>query len=287
MVLRAEEHVCRTEDGLSLTYRAAGEGPVVMLATGLGADASVWAPLVSHLSDRYRCVFWDYRGLHEGPAEPAAPDVHARDALAILDAEGVQQVAFVGWSMGAQVALELVRLAPARVAALVFINGASRTAWGHRPEAGLVARMLPRALALGERMPLAALGLGYWVASPEARSWAVRVGWLDARADQQALEAATRSLRALTASRFLPTLRMLVEHDATDVLSQLTIPILFIAGDRDPLCSRRTVERWVMQLPAAEYLPLPGGTHFVLLERSDHVALRVSKFLEERFPGAT
>lgn len=286
MVLRAEEHVCRTPDGLVLTYRAAGAGPLVVLATGLGGDASVWAPLVAHLGDRYRCVFWDYRGLHGGPAEPASPAVHASDALAIIHAEGASNAAVVGWSMGAQVALEMVRARPDAVTSLVCINGAARTAWGSRREAGVVARLLPRALAFGERVPLAALGLGYWVGSPEARSWAVRVGWLDARADKQVLEGATRSLRALTAERFLPTLRMLAEHDASDVMGSLTKPVLFIAGDRDPFCSRRAVERWVSALSDAEYLALPGGTHFVLLERSDHICLRIAKFLDERLGRA-
>ena len=36
------------------------------------------------------------------------------------------------------------------------------------------------------------------------------------------------------------------------------------------------------RLPQAEYLALPGGTHFVLLERADHIGLRVLKFLDER-----
>jgi len=286
MAARGEQRSCLTHDGLQLPYRVRGEGPVVLFANGLAADQSAWERLADSLADHCTCVFWDYRGLTPGPAAAASPETHAADALSILDAEGAERASVIGWSMGAQVGLELLRRAPARVASLVSINGAGRTAWGSRPEASLLSRGLARVLPLSDRFPVVTGMLGRWLASPEARTWATRIGLLDGSAGAPTLEEAMRSLASVDAQRYVSTLRQLVAHDATDILGAVRVPSLFIAGDRDPFCSRRAVERCVNRVADAEYLVLPGGTHFVLLERPDHISLRVTKFLDEHGVGA-
>ena len=284
MSTRGEDLECRTHDGLRLPYRVTGSGPVLLMANGLAAGSTVWNDLAGRLADRYRCITWDYRGMRAGPAAAADPRTHAADAQSILNTEGVDSATIVGWSMGTQVALELLRVDPARVAALVFINGAGRTAWGSRPEASIVSRGLARALPWTDRARWATGLIGQWLVSPEARSWASRVGLLDGIA-AGALDDALGSMEAIDVDRYIATLRLLVEHDATDMLDAVRVPALFIAGDRDPFCSRHAVERCVNRIADAEYLVLPGGTHFVLLERPDHVSLRVAKFLEEHDIG--
>lgn len=281
MAARAEERSCRAPDGLQLPYRVRGTGPVVLFANGLAADQSAWAGLAESLADQYRCVFWDYRGMQPGPAAPAAPETHAADALAILDAEGADTAGIVGWSMGTQVALELLRLAPSRVSAVVSINGAGRTAWGSRREASIISRGLARVLPWTERFPLLTGLLGKWLASPEVRTWATRVGLLDGGAGAHSLDEVMGSMSSVDTQRYLATLRLLVAHDASDMLDAVRVPTLFIAGDRDPFCSRHAVERCVNRVAGAEYLALPGGSHFVLLERPNHVSLRVVKFFDE------
>ena len=66
---------------------------------------------------------------------------------------------------------------------------------------------------------------------------------------------------------------------------EIDVPTLVIAGDRDPFSSRAAMERVVAAVPSAEYLVLPGATHFAPIECAEHLALRIEKFLGEHGYG--
>ncbi len=109
--LRVEERRVRARDGTDLAYHVAGSGMPVLLANGLGGSYKAWQHQIGYLESRCRFVSWDYRGLYRsGP--PGTPDAlriddQVHDAIAILDAEGIERTAVFGWSMGVQLALEL------------------------------------------------------------------------------------------------------------------------------------------------------------------------------------
>src|ERR1700755_964817 len=84
---------------LELPYHVVGRGLPVLLGNGLGASREIWEELIGHASDRYRFLAWDYRGLlRNGSGLEAVHGVpaHARDALAILNAEAIERCCFVG-----------------------------------------------------------------------------------------------------------------------------------------------------------------------------------------------
>jgi len=128
-----------------IVYHAFGSGPAVLFINGLGASWHVFSNQIAHLSDRYRCLVWDYRGLfrdadviHGGAVSIAE---HARDALAILEHEGIERAAVLGWSVGVQVALKLFADAPSRVSSLMLVAGGARASWGDSPDAGPIRRL--------------------------------------------------------------------------------------------------------------------------------------------------
>src|SRR5262245_55555512 len=114
-------------DGSWVEYEVLGRGMPVLLANGLAGPRDVWTDLVRQQYDRYRFVTWDYRGLRRdhalGAAAYSSRSVadHARDAIAVLDAEHISRCCVVGWSMGVQTALELFSHAPNRVSSLVLL----------------------------------------------------------------------------------------------------------------------------------------------------------------------
>src|SRR4051812_18834202 len=129
-----------------IVYHAFGNGPAVMFINGLGASWHVFSNQIAHLSDRYRCLVWDYRGLfrdREAANGGGAVSIaeHARDALAILEHERIERAAVLGWSVGVQVALKLFADAPSRVSLLLLVAGGARAAWGNSPDAGPIRRM--------------------------------------------------------------------------------------------------------------------------------------------------
>jgi pimeloyl-ACP methyl ester carboxylesterase len=285
--LRVEEKRLRTSDGADLAYRVVGEGPWIVLCSGLGGGFPTWTPLVTHLLDRYRLLSWDYRGLFDsGP--PPSPDAirvadHARDALALCDAEGIRRAAFFGWSMGVQVALEVFRAAPDRVAALMLMNGVAGRPWENPYDTTRLRRVI-RPVAKGLlRTPRLLQRLTRRVIQwPETGEWVKRIGLAGRTLDEELFDAIAGSFEKLDLSLWLRTFLLLGEHDASDIVRDVDVPTLVVAGDRDVFTPRNAMEALVREIPGAELMVVPGGTHYVLLEVPDLVNLRIEKFLIER-----
>lgn len=126
-----------------------GSGDPLVLLHPFPLDANYWAPQLAAVPAGWRALAPDFRGFgtqgagdatnldgnaldrswyqrSKGLPRPAKSfpgiDDYARDVLAALDARGIERAVFCGVSMGGYVAFALLRLAPARVRALVLAN---------------------------------------------------------------------------------------------------------------------------------------------------------------------
>jgi pimeloyl-ACP methyl ester carboxylesterase len=100
-----------------------GTGPALLFLHGGLGDARLWQPVAERLRDSFRCVRYDFRffGRSEGPDDEWSS---LDDAVAVLDALGIERTAVVGLSMGGGVALRLGQEHPDRVTAIVHVAGA-------------------------------------------------------------------------------------------------------------------------------------------------------------------
>ena len=269
-----------------LAYYAFGAGPTLLFANGLGASWRGFHNQLVHLASRYRCLVWDYRGLFGDRANGAgacALEEHAADALAILDSEGAERAAIVGWSLGVQVALQLFAFAPDRIAAMALVSGASNAGWSRSAAAPGLRRLYPGALDLLARAPsLLARLVRAGGRSPELVSWARRIGLVGKGANPELVAELARELSQLDMATVLATLRTMGELDLSDVLATVDVPTLVIGGDRDPFTSRAQLERMARAIAGSECLMLSGASHYVLLDHAEHVNLRLDKFFAER-----
>lgn len=118
-------------DGVTLSGEEAGAGAPVLLLHGLTATRR-YVVHGSRLLERggHRVVCYDARG--HGASSPApSPDAYTydlmvADAVAVLDALGIERAAVVGQSMGSAVAVGLALQHPDRVGSLVIITPAHR-----------------------------------------------------------------------------------------------------------------------------------------------------------------
>jgi pimeloyl-ACP methyl ester carboxylesterase len=284
--LQWESKRVRLVDQRELLYDVVGRGMPVLLLNGLGGSREVWEELIEHLQDRYRFIVFDYSGLRAssgsvGQAHSVAS--HARDARAVLDHEGVGRCAVVGWSMGVPVALELFAQAPSQVASLVLVGGAARAAWTQGSVRSLPALLVLKALRLMRRRPHAAhrlLRLG--LQSPEAFTWARRLGLMGEQISSDLFARMTAALLEFDLVSYVSTLDGLTVYDASHVLPHVDVPTLVIGGGHDPFTTRASLETLAQGIPGAEYLFLPDGTHYLLLDQAEWVNLRIEKFWNER-----
>jgi len=114
-------------DGLALFARAYGPKEArltVLCLHGLTRNHQDFEPMIAALPGRFRYIAVDVRGRGRSAYDPQpknyAPQVYAKDMLALLDHLGVRRAALVGTSMGGLISLLMIRKAPERVAGIVL-----------------------------------------------------------------------------------------------------------------------------------------------------------------------
>jgi len=113
-----------------IAWQAEGptSGPVLMLSNSLGTSMNLWAPQIATLSRHFRIVRYDTRGhgRSTAPARDYSIDELGRDAIAVLDAAGVDRAHVCGISLGGLTAMWLGIHAADRVGSFVLANTSSR-----------------------------------------------------------------------------------------------------------------------------------------------------------------
>ena len=105
-----------------LHYRAEGTGVPLLLLHGNRQNLLFFSHQVSHLKDSFRTIAVDSRGHGLTPfgQEPLRLNLMACDVLALLDELHLPKVYVLGFSDGANVALNIALTAPDRVLGLVL-----------------------------------------------------------------------------------------------------------------------------------------------------------------------
>ncbi|OZC48780.1 alpha/beta hydrolase [Rhodococcoides fascians A21d2] len=105
----------------------APDGPVLMLAHGVGCDQTLWRSLTTILAADFRIVLFDHVGA--GASDPSAwnaddystLDAYARDIAAIADELELDDITFVGHSVSAMMGVLAADAAPERFSKLVML----------------------------------------------------------------------------------------------------------------------------------------------------------------------
>ncbi|MBA2384989.1 MAG: alpha/beta fold hydrolase [Actinobacteria bacterium] len=105
-----------------LAYEVDGSGAPLLLIHGLGYDRAGWGGMHEALAERFRVIRFDNRGVGESdvPDGPYSVSALASDAVAVLDAEGLERAHVVGTSLGGMVAQEIALSHAERVERLVL-----------------------------------------------------------------------------------------------------------------------------------------------------------------------
>src|SRR5262249_59520127 len=115
--------------GARIYYEEAGRGTPVLFIHEFAGDQRSWDDQMRHFGRGWRALTWGARGYppSDCPDEEAlyGQDFFNRDAIAVLDAAGVDRAHVVGLSMGGYTALMLAAKYPARVLSCVAAGAGS------------------------------------------------------------------------------------------------------------------------------------------------------------------
>ncbi len=246
-------------DGVRTYFEdAGGSAPAVLFYTGFADPLEVAkaSGLARALEGEFRLIFADHRGQgrSDKPRDPAAYALAARaaDAVAVLDALGLDGAHFLGSSWGARLGFALGEHAPERLLSLVLC-GNQPYAWKlDSPTAHAVAA----AIASGRREGMPGFvdrfesSLGYRFPEPD-RTWILETN------DPAALEAAWRS----TAN----------EGSISQDLARWRVPCLICAGAADEM--HDDARRAADEIPGATFVSLVGHSHISAFYEADAVLL--------------
>ncbi|HEU5101884.1 MAG TPA: alpha/beta hydrolase [Roseiflexaceae bacterium] len=232
-------------DGARIWYAAYGSGPpVILLHGGLGHSGN-WGYQVPALLGGYRVVVIDSRGHGRSTrdARPFTYELMASDVLAVMDALRIEQAGLVGWSDGACSALVLASQAPARVAGVFFFACNMDPSGTKEVEFGPI---LKRCFAR-HVMDYAQLS-----ATP---------GQFDAFSEAVGLMQQTQP-----------------NYSAYD-LTQIGVPVAIVQSEHDEFIKREHAEYLARSIPDAQYIELPGVSHFAPLQRPQQFNSTLLAFL--------
>lgn len=258
--------------------------PTAILCDGIACDGFIWKYLWDDLTTDANVVHWHYRG-HGRSARPADPSLielvdHARDMDTVRRVTAGQgPVVLLGHSMGCKVALEAYRLHPENVRGLVLICGSYGRITHTFRGTDVMAQMLPRVIAAVDRHTRLARGL--WGHLPP--DVALRIALMTGEVDTASIVPADllpymRHMVDIDLPMFLRMLRSAGEHSARDLLPQIDVPVLVLAGERDTFTPTRYAQEMAALIPRAQLEVLPG-THVIPIERKDQVAELVERFV--------
>jgi pimeloyl-ACP methyl ester carboxylesterase len=267
-------------DGLAVAYRVAGDGPALVFLHGGGIDEGrlSWRTVAPAFTDRFRVYVpdWPGYGRSDSPAATPTVDYYADVLGRFLDAVGVDRARLVGISMGGAVGLAFALSHPDRVDRLVAVDsyGLGGTVPGGRLGATLVA------------VP-GLLGATWWALGRSDRALAASIRTLvgPGNATDDLLEDVRRATaRPGAGETFAAFQRHEVGFDGLrtnflDRLPDLSVPTLFVHGERDPVVPVAWAVR-AATLADADLRVLPGVGHWAPREAPGAFVAAVEPFLD-------
>jgi len=252
---------------VELAYEERGTGRPLVLLHAFPLSSAMWAGL----SMRGRVIAPDQRGFGASALGEDAPSLGecADDVLALLDRLGLDRVALGGLSMGGYVAMELLRRAPERVAALLLADTKAQADTAEQREGRLrTAETVERegTAQLADTMLPALLGRTALEARPEVVDRVRR--WVGA-ATPATVAWASRAMAA--------------RPDAFEVLRATDVPALVIVGDQDVLSPVALAREMADALPQGRLLVVPEAGHLSAVEDPEAFGAGVNDFLASAF----
>jgi 3-oxoadipate enol-lactonase len=253
-------------NGITMRYTLEGPAgaPVVTLSHSLATHAGMWDATAPALAS-FRVLRYDTRG-HGGTEAPAGPyslDVLAADALALLEALGIQRTHWVGLSMGGMIGQTIALKRRGALLSLALCDTTSRVP----PEArGTWAERIATAEAQGME-PLVEPTIARWFTPDFIRT------------RPEVVDRVRAMIRETPARGYAGCCHAIAQLDLTDRLGEIGIPTLVVVGEEDqgtPVSAARTIHEHVK---GSQLIVLKSASHLSNIEQPEPFNQAVKHFL--------
>jgi pimeloyl-ACP methyl ester carboxylesterase len=236
--------------GAHIWYASYGAGPTVILLHGGMGNSSNWGYQVPALMENgYRVVVIDSRGHGRSTRDeqPYSYELMGTDVLAVMDTLSIEKAALVGWSDGACTALLLADQYPSRVAGVFYF----------------ACNMDPS-------------GTKEFVFTPIIGRCLSRH-----KKDYAELSSTPEQFDAFSAA--VGVMQSTQPNYSADDLARISVPVTVVQSEHDEFIKREHAEYLARSIPNAEYVFLPGVSHFAPIQRPELFNDAILGFLKKIF----
>lgn len=252
-------------DDIYMAYWTYGDGYPLIMIMGYSGTMDMWDPnVISTLSSQYQVIVFDNRGMGKTTTGTRTFTIEqfADDTAGLMDALGIDQAHVLGWSMGTEIAQELVLRHPEKVNRLILYAADCRL----------------------DMFPLSpeteAMLLDPSLSSETLLSLLLPHDWLESNSDYiyQVFSGVTESSSPENIQRQVDAMENW--EGSCDRLSQITRPTLLITGTEDILTLPENSYMMVEEIPDATLVQFEECGHGLMYQHPITFAGVVLDFLE-------
>jgi 3-oxoadipate enol-lactonase len=254
-------------NGIEIEYELSGPAgaPVVMLSHSLATTMEMWKPQLPALTKDYRVLNYEMRG-HGRTSAPAGPYSFAMlraDVVALLDHLKIEKVAFVGLSIGGMIGQHLAIHHANRLRCAVLCCTTSaipvtvRPVWDER-----IAQV-----EAGGMQTQVATTLERWFTAPYRAAHPDVIQWIGGM------------IRGTPVAGFVGCGRAIQGLDITAELPKIRLPMLILAGEKDPGIPPAMSAVIHGAIAGSEYTVIPDAAHLANVEQAEAFTGLATAFL--------
>jgi 3-oxoadipate enol-lactonase len=251
--------------GVKIYWDDLGQGPPLLLIMGMGYSSALWHRSRPILSQQYRTVAFDNRGVGRSdiPPGPYSISAMASDAAAVLDAARIASAHVFGISMGGMIAQEFALQNPARTNALIL---------------GCTSPGGPTAVRAEKNVTDILVGRD--MTQEQAREAMIPYIY-DASTSQETIDQDSQVRRRNLPSPegYKAQLQAVRAWEGYSRISQIASPTLVIHGKSDQLVPPANAELIAEQIPGAKLVLLDHAGHLFLTDQTESALKQILEFL--------
>jgi pimeloyl-[acyl-carrier protein] methyl ester esterase len=253
---------------MSLACQTLGDGPDLVLLHGWGMNSAVWSGFARRLADEWRLTLIDLPGHGESPYRGETELADWADACL---GSAPERAVWLGWSLGAEIAIQAALQQTGRVTGLIVLAGTPRFVQGPDWRSATSPKVL-------ETFRTATRA--------DHRKTLERFLSLQLQGGDEVRET-LRSLKQTLRERPEPSpealeagLGLLQQVDLRTALRQLDCPSLWLHGGRDTLVPKGVSSAIRELLPEAELGLIERAAHTPFLSHEAQTVSMINPFLE-------
>ncbi len=254
-------------NGLTLYYEVRGEGPPLLLISGLGTNSLTWLSVRGVLSRHFRVITFDNRGAGRSDTSKTPYTIAdmAADARGLLDNLGIGRAHVLGHSMGGYIAQELAIGYPEVVDRLILADTAPVSSDRNNVFFNDFLGWWKKGMDLEDRLRQ----WSFWLLTPERFNEA---GFIE-----NYIKAAAGDPYPQSPAGFRGQIEAIASFDARGRLGEIGAETLILEGKEDILIRPREAET-LKRIPGSSLRSIPGAAHLLYVEQPAAFSRAVIEF---------